>query len=105
MLSAFLLALIAAEGAVATQVPLQPPPLTPLHLTSLASPEYTSFLEDIRKNASIPGLSVGVVRLGEDGEPVVQLASSGRKTEDGNGHDLTVDVRLLVPHIPSLHSR
>ena len=89
--TALLLQVLAAGIAAGTQVVLQPPP----PLASLASPEYNSFLDDVRRNASIPGVSVAVVRLGQDKEPVVQLATSGRKTEDGDGHDLTVDVRRM----------
>ncbi|KAH9925622.1 beta-lactamase/transpeptidase-like protein [Epithele typhae] len=83
-LTLFLLAVVA--GAAATQVPLQPP--SP-HRPSLFSSDLLSFIEEIRQNASIPGVSVGVVRLGEDKQPVHQLAASGRKLEEGNGYDLT----------------
>ncbi|RPD64202.1 beta-lactamase/transpeptidase-like protein [Lentinus tigrinus ALCF2SS1-7] len=57
----------------------------------VASPEFGGFIEEVMKNGSIPGISVGVVRLGEDKKPIVQLGSWGRKTEDGNGHDLSPD--------------
>ena len=63
------------------------------HLTdTLLSPQLLSYVDEIRQNGSIPGISIGVVRLGENNEPIVQLAASGRKTEEGNGHDLTTDV-------------
>ena len=95
MLSASLLLLgVAGCAVLASQVPFQQPsslsngPNSLLHL-----PGFSSFLDDIRKNASVPGISIGVVRLGADKQPVVQLATSGRKTEDGDGHDLTADVR------------
>ena len=66
------------------------------HLTdTLLCPQLLSYVDEIRQNGSIPGISIGVVRLGENREAVVQLASSGRKTEAGNGHDLTTDVCFL----------
>ena len=71
---------------------------------TLLSPQLLSYVDEIRQNGSIPGVSIGVVRLGEDNEPIVQLVSSGRKTEAGKGHDLTPDVCLpslmLVSLVP-----
>ena len=82
--------IIAVAGVVTLTVAFQ----TPLQAaTSLFSPRFSSFIDEIRRNGSIPGISVGVVRLGEDKQPIVQLGSWGQKTEGGNGHDLTVDVR------------
>ncbi len=60
---------------------------------SLISPQFGSFIDEIRKNGSIPGISIGVVRLDNEQKPVVQLGSWGQKTENGDGHDLTPDVR------------
>ncbi len=57
----------------------------------ILSPEWHAYIEQIRQNDSISGISVGVVQVGEDNNPEVQLASWGRKTEDG--HDMTPDVR------------
>ncbi|KAI0708815.1 beta-lactamase/transpeptidase-like protein [Cerioporus squamosus] len=59
--------------------------------TYLDSPEFNGFIEEVMQNGSIPGISLGVVRLGEDNKPIVQLGSWGRKTEDGDGHDLSPD--------------
>lgn len=60
---------------------------------SIFSPDFRAFVEELRINASIPGISVGAVRLSGDGKtPQVELASWGRKTEEGDGHDLTPDV-------------
>ena len=59
---------------------------------TLLSPQLLSYVDEIRQNGSIPGISIGVVRLGENHEPIVQLAAPGKKTEEGNGHDLTTDV-------------
>ena len=90
----YILAAAATWGLVsATQQPFTTPTAKLRQSDSLLSPSFISFVDEIRKNGSIPGISIGVVRLGEDKEPVVQLAASGRKTEEGNGHDLTPDVR------------
>lgn len=94
------LAAAAAIAAHGSQVPLThfPEAGRPARRPSetfLGSPEFDGFIEEIMKNGSIPGVSLGVVRLGEDRQPIVQLGSWGRKTEDGNGHDLSPDVRTL----------
>ncbi|KAI1795412.1 beta-lactamase/transpeptidase-like protein [Ganoderma leucocontextum] len=79
------------SGTSATQQPFTSPATKLRQTDSLLSQPLLSFVDEIRKNGSIPGISIGVVRLGEVNEPIVQLASSGRKTEEGNGHDLTPD--------------
>ena len=71
---------------------------------TLLSPQLLSYVDEIRQNGSIPGISIGVVRLGENNEPIIQLASSGRKTEAGNGHDLTTDVCLCFVDVAFPHS-
>ena len=71
---------------------------------TLLSPQFLSYVDEIRQNGSIPGISIGVVRLGENNEPIIQLASSGRKTEAGNGHDLTTDVCLCFVDVAFPHS-
>ncbi|OBZ75017.1 hypothetical protein A0H81_05171 [Grifola frondosa] len=38
---------------------------------------------------TIPGLSLGIVQIGEDGKPRIELAAWGRGTEDAEEHDLT----------------
>ncbi|EJF60228.1 beta-lactamase/transpeptidase-like protein [Dichomitus squalens LYAD-421 SS1] len=53
-------------------------------------------MDEIRQNGTIPGISVGVVRLAENKEPIIQLASSGRKTEEGNGLDLSPDTLFCI---------
>ena len=82
------LAAAAAIAAHGSQVPLThfPEAGRPARRPSetfLGSPEFDGFIEEIMKNGSIPGVSLGVVRLGEDRQPIVQLGSWGRKTEDG----------------------
>ena len=80
--------------ASAAQVPLYPDQQADGRL--LLPPTFAPFLDDIRKNGSIPGISIGVVRLAEGGEPLVQLITSGRKTEEGDGRDLTPDVSRAI---------
>ena len=59
----------------------------------ILSTDFLTFVEELRQNTSIPGISLGVVRLaGESEEPITQFAAFGRKLEDGDGHDLTSDV-------------
>ncbi|CCL99820.1 uncharacterized protein FIBRA_01844 [Fibroporia radiculosa] len=55
------------------------------------TPELSVFIESVLKNATISGISIGVVQLIDGREPVVELDSWGRQTEEGDGHDLTPD--------------
>lgn len=92
MLSAFLLAFSAASS-FGEQVPLQLNTASPSPKGAILSSDFYAFVEELRINTSIPGISVGAVRLSGDGKPPqVELASWGRKTEEGDGHDLTPDV-------------
>ncbi|KAH9924964.1 beta-lactamase/transpeptidase-like protein [Epithele typhae] len=43
-----------------------------------AFPQPPPFIEEIRQNASIPGVSIGVIRLGEDKQPPLQWISPPR---------------------------
>ncbi|KAI0351246.1 beta-lactamase/transpeptidase-like protein [Trametes cingulata] len=81
-------------GGEATQVPLGVAPS--LSEDPILSPAFHAFVDELRKNSSIPGISVGAVRLGKDKKPEVYLASWGRKTEDGDGHDLTPDTLFCL---------
>lgn len=85
----------------AEQVPLQQLGLGAASTRSLdgsiLSPAFHAFVDELRKNASIPGISVGVVRLRKDyTKPQVELASWGRRTEDGDANDLTTDVSSIA---------
>lgn len=61
--------------------------------TPILSADFLAYVEDLRQNASIPGTSLGIVRLaGENEEPVTQFAAFGRKLEESDGDDLTSDV-------------
>ncbi|KAJ3002538.1 hypothetical protein NUW54_g4980 [Trametes sanguinea] len=77
----------------ATQIPLQQPTIS--H-DPILSPEFLSFVDELRNNVSIPGISLGVVRLNDDKQPVTQLAAWGRKTEDADEDDLTTDASSLL---------
>ncbi|KAI0632700.1 beta-lactamase/transpeptidase-like protein [Trametes polyzona] len=82
-----------AVNALAAQVPLQ---VHDLH-DGIFSPTFLAFVEELRKNQSIPGISVGAVRLAGDGKgPHVHLSWFGRKTEDGDGNDLTPDTLFAI---------
>ncbi|KAI0669583.1 beta-lactamase/transpeptidase-like protein [Trametes maxima] len=62
----------------------------------ILSSKFYQFVEEVRKEAAIPGISIGVVRLDDEKQPVTQVASWGRKTEDGDGHDLTPDTLFAI---------
>ncbi|KAI0655708.1 beta-lactamase/transpeptidase-like protein [Cubamyces menziesii] len=63
----------------------------------ILSTDFLTFVEELRQNTSIPGISLGVVRLaGESEEPITQFAAFGRKLEDGDGHDLTSDTLFCL---------
>ncbi|KAI0645138.1 beta-lactamase/transpeptidase-like protein [Trametes meyenii] len=87
------------SGILAAQQVLLQPPASPSE-TNLGDPilssKFYGFVEGVRNKASIPGISVGVVRLDDDKQPVTRLASWGRKTEDGDGHDLTPDTLFAI---------
>ncbi|KAI0334281.1 beta-lactamase/transpeptidase-like protein [Cubamyces sp. BRFM 1775] len=65
--------------------------------TPILSANFLAFVEDLRQDMSIPGISLGVVRLADDGQPpATQFAAFGRKLEDGDGHDLTPDTLFCL---------
>ncbi|CDO69943.1 hypothetical protein BN946_scf184836.g17 [Trametes cinnabarina] len=63
---------------------------------AILSQEFLEFVHELRNNASIPGVSLGVVRLNGNKRPLAQVAAWGRKTEDGDGHDLTTDTLFCL---------
>nr|VWO99815.1 Polyketide synthase [Ganoderma boninense] len=89
---ATLLASVAVASATQEVFKFDAPGFRPSN--AIVSPEWHAYIEQLRLNDSLPGISVGVVRFGEDKEPEVQLASWGRKTEEGDGHDMTPDAFL-----------
>ncbi|KAI0363941.1 beta-lactamase/transpeptidase-like protein [Pilatotrama ljubarskyi] len=93
-LIASLVLVAAATIAGATQVSLR---VTPSASDNpILSPTFHSFVDELRKNTSIPGISIGAVRLGKDKKPQVYLASWGRNTEDGDADDLTPDTLFCL---------
>ena len=67
-----------------------------IHPKQVITPAISDYVEDVMKEAQIPGLSMGVVRLQLGKEPIVELANWGNRTEDDNGADLTSDVGCLI---------
>lgn len=66
--------------------------LSPL---TVITPDVSAFVEGVLNSSTIPGVTVGVVRLAPaDKQPVVELAAWGRQTEEGDGHDLTPDASV-----------
>lgn len=58
--------------------------------------ELSEFITGLIDASNIPGISLGVVHTSYDGEkPHIELKSWGRKTEDGDGNDLTSGVSLI----------
>ncbi|KAH9935178.1 beta-lactamase/transpeptidase-like protein [Epithele typhae] len=85
-----------AHGA-ADQIPLKTPNAPKSGKTkTIITPAVSDFVERILHVSSIPGLSMGVVRLGEDKQPVVELATWGNRTEEDNGADLTSDTLFAI---------
>ncbi len=67
------------------------------------TPQLSAYVKNALQTASIPGLSMGIVRLAEGRHlPAVELAAWGKQTEDADGEDLTPDVS--VPRATSLTS-
>ena len=55
--------------------------------------ELSQYIADMLTSAEIPGISLGVVQTSSDtGNPAIELQSWGRKTDNGDGNDLTPDV-------------
>ncbi|KAI9067465.1 beta-lactamase/transpeptidase-like protein [Trametes sanguinea] len=65
-------------------------------LPEVITPDVSRFVEGVLNVSTIPGLSMGVVRLDDAKQPVVELAAWGRRTEDGGGIDLTPDTLFAL---------
>ncbi|KAI0945939.1 hypothetical protein AcV7_010047 [Taiwanofungus camphoratus] len=61
---------------------------TPGHVIT---PELSAFIESTMERANVPGITLGVVHMSHSGAPHTELSAWGRKTEEGNGHDLAPD--------------
>lgn len=76
-------------GPLANQLFLTPPTAP----NTLVTPQVFAFVKDVLDKATIPGLSMGIVRLRSQSRfPDVQLATWGRQTEDAEDDDMTSDV-------------
>ncbi|KAH9886942.1 beta-lactamase/transpeptidase-like protein [Cubamyces lactineus] len=65
--------------------------------TPIVSEDFLAYVEELRQNASIPGTSLGIVRLaGDNEEPATQFAAFGRKLEESDGDDLTSDTLFCL---------
>ncbi|EPS99304.1 hypothetical protein FOMPIDRAFT_1164237 [Fomitopsis schrenkii] len=75
------------------QVPLQDITFQESKTKHAITPELSQYITDSLTSANIPGISLGVVHAsGSNGDPPdIELGSWGRKTEDGDGNDLTPD--------------
>ena len=79
-----------ASSVFAGQIPLHASPFD--NGKVLITPRLSAFVEDALEAASIPGLSMGVVRLDKNRGPIAEHGSWGRQTEDADGNDLTPEV-------------
>ena len=62
------------------------------YYTKVITPAVSGFVESVLNSSTIPGISMGVVRLDPSRQPIVELAAWGRQTEESDGHDLSPDV-------------
>lgn len=88
-LTSWLTILGSFAGPLANQLFLTPPTAP----NTLVTPQVFAFVKDVLDKATIPGLSMGIVRLRSQSRfPDVQLATWGRQTEDAEDDDMTSDV-------------
>ncbi|KAL1945494.1 hypothetical protein VTO73DRAFT_2345 [Trametes versicolor] len=65
--------------------------------TTVITPDVSAFVEGVLNSSTIPGVTMGVVRLAPaDKQPVVELAAWGRQTEESDGHDLIPDALFAL---------
>ncbi|KAI0752773.1 beta-lactamase/transpeptidase-like protein [Daedaleopsis nitida] len=62
----------------------------------IVTPELSASIKGVLDKASIPGLSLGLVRLGDNRQPVIELTAWGRQTEDAEEDDLTPDALFAL---------
>ena len=65
--------------------------------------ELSQFVQEVLNSSTIPGLSLGVVRLTDDKKPVAEYAAWGRQTEESKENDLTPDVSHVMGGQPQCH--
>ncbi|KAH9889349.1 beta-lactamase/transpeptidase-like protein [Cubamyces lactineus] len=64
--------------------------------TNVITHELSHFVQEVLNSSTIPGLSLGVVRLADDKTPVVEFAAWGRQTEESAENDLTPDALFAL---------
>ncbi len=90
MLGIFLTTLCATLATSAQQQHLAAPEAVLRSGEVAFTPELRKFIDDLRENGTIPGLSVAIVRA----EGKIELEGFGKSTEDGD--KLLPEVSLLV---------
>jgi len=62
------------------------------------TPKFSAFVENLMKTANVPGITLGIVHTSGEESPLVELNAWGRKSEEGDGHDLATDVSIQIRH-------
>ncbi|KAI0695190.1 beta-lactamase/transpeptidase-like protein [Cerioporus squamosus] len=99
--------LLVPHIALALLCSASPSPLfekqVPFHLVPpgdrgvVITPHLSAYVKNVLETASIPGLSMGIVRLAQGTRtPVVELGAWGKQTEDSDGDDLTPDALFAI---------
>ncbi|KAI0664036.1 beta-lactamase/transpeptidase-like protein [Cubamyces menziesii] len=66
------------------------------YVKKVITPAVSGFVESVLNRSTIPGISMGVVRLDQSRQPIVELAAWGRQTEESDGHDLSPDALFAL---------
>ncbi|KAI0327940.1 beta-lactamase/transpeptidase-like protein [Cubamyces sp. BRFM 1775] len=64
--------------------------------SKVITPAVSAFVESVLNSSTIPGISMGVVRLDQSRQPIVEVAAWGRQTEESEGHDLAPDALFAL---------
>ncbi|KAI0767194.1 beta-lactamase/transpeptidase-like protein [Fomes fomentarius] len=92
-LTSWLTILGSFAGPLANQLFLTPPTAP----NTLITPQVFAFVKDVLDKATIPGLSMGIVRLRSQSRfPDIQLATWGRRTEHAEDDDMTSDTLFAL---------
>jgi len=70
----------------------------PLPVQHAITPKFSAFVENLMKTANVPGITLGIVHTSGEESPLVELNAWGRKSEEGDGHDLATDVSIQIRH-------
>ncbi|KAI0350602.1 beta-lactamase/transpeptidase-like protein [Trametes cingulata] len=88
--------MVAAFGASqAAQYPLDAKTIQP-QPSGVISAGVSDFVKTLLDASTIPGVSMGVVRLASDNQPIVDLDAWGRRTEESDGNDLAPDALFAL---------